>query len=184
MLYHASPTAEIKTLHPHTSNHNTPLIYFSEKRENTLVYLSNAVEKYCRETGFKHEGIWEKWATYGFKDGLLILEEYYPNAAKSTYSGVSGYIYHAEKDGSFEPQTDIPYAFISRNSVKTVGCEYIPDAYEALLSAAEKGQIVIKPYESNSPQKLEWIRETVKKEYEAAENHPEYRYFLKKHFEI
>ncbi len=183
MLYHASSTAGIDILHPHISNHGEPLVYFSEKRENTLVYLSNAVEKYCKETSFKYNGVWERWATYGFnKEGLLVLEEYYPNAAKLTYKGVPGYIYSVEKDSCFEPQGDIPYAFISRSNVNTVGCEFVSDAYEAILSAAEEGRIIFKPYDSNSPQKLKWIEDTVKKEYKSAENHPEYRYFLKNHF--
>lgn len=33
MYYHASQTADIKVLEPRISNHNTPLIYFSTKRE-------------------------------------------------------------------------------------------------------------------------------------------------------
>ncbi|WP_196805776.1 hypothetical protein [Butyrivibrio sp. WCD2001] len=74
------------------------MIYFSRKRENVLVYLSNAVEKYCRETGFAFDGIWQKWGPYGFgKEGRLCLEEYYPNALEETYSGVSGYIYSASE---------------------------------------------------------------------------------------
>lgn len=52
MYYHASPVAGIKVLEPRISNHNIPLVYLSEKRENTLVYLSNAVEKFCKEKGF------------------------------------------------------------------------------------------------------------------------------------
>ena len=52
MLYHASPIGGLTELRPHISNHGIPLLYFSQKRENTFVYLSNAVEKYCRETGF------------------------------------------------------------------------------------------------------------------------------------
>ena len=52
MLYHASGTGGIRVLEPRRSNHGVPLVYFSRKRENVLVYLSNAIEKYCRETGF------------------------------------------------------------------------------------------------------------------------------------
>ena len=101
MLYHASPVAAIKTLIPHVSNHDRALVYLSEKRENVLVYLSNAVEKHCRETGFAWNAPWYKWASYGFtKDGLLLLEEYYPNATEETYKGVSGYIYQAEESAS------------------------------------------------------------------------------------
>ena len=81
MLYHASPTSGLTVLTPHVSNHGHPLVYFSKKRENVLVYLSNAVEKYCRDTGFVHTGRWEKWGPYGFDlDGVQRLEEYYPNA--------------------------------------------------------------------------------------------------------
>ena len=44
---------------------------FSKKRENVLVYLSNAIQKYCIEQGFEYSGIWQKWAYYGFdKDGI------------------------------------------------------------------------------------------------------------------
>jgi hypothetical protein len=54
--YHASPIKDLKILEPRISNHGVPLVYLSKKRENVLVYLSNAVEKYCKETGFVHEG--------------------------------------------------------------------------------------------------------------------------------
>ena len=57
MYYHASPIKGIKVLEPRISNHNIPLVYFSTKRENTFVYLSNAVEKLCKEKGFIYEGV-------------------------------------------------------------------------------------------------------------------------------
>ncbi|MBR6708618.1 MAG: hypothetical protein IKL84_02950 [Clostridia bacterium] len=60
MYYHASPIKDIELLEPRVSNHEVPLIYLSKKRENVLVYLSNAVEKYCRETGFAYDGVWKK----------------------------------------------------------------------------------------------------------------------------
>ena len=77
MYFHASPVANIRQLEPRVSNHGVPLIYFSKKRENVLVYLSNAVEKYCRETGFAFAGRWQKWGPYGFdKDGIQRLVMY------------------------------------------------------------------------------------------------------------
>lgn len=53
MFFHASQIGKIKILEPRIPNHNIPLIYFSDKRENVLVYLSNAVEKVCKEKHFK-----------------------------------------------------------------------------------------------------------------------------------
>ena len=57
MYFHASPIEGIKILKPQISEHGVPLIYFSKKRENVLVYLSNAIEKYCKET-VKPNGNW------------------------------------------------------------------------------------------------------------------------------
>ena len=92
-FFHASQIKGIQVLEPRISNHNLPLIYFSGKRENVLVYLSNAVEKTCKEKNFQYTGIWHKWGSYGFtQDGRLQYEEYYPNALADTYKGVSGYI--------------------------------------------------------------------------------------------
>lgn len=111
MYYHASSIGTIQQLEPRISNHGIPLIYFSKKRENVLVYLSNAVEKYCRETGFAYEGRWQKWGPYGFdKNGLLRLEEYYPDALVKTYKGVSGYIYAVHHIEEAEFDVRIPYA--------------------------------------------------------------------------
>ncbi|MDE6589031.1 MAG: hypothetical protein K2K53_01530, partial [Oscillospiraceae bacterium] len=113
MYYHASPTPGIQVLEPRISNHNTPLIYFSKKRENVLVYLSNSVEKFCRDTGYAHAGKWTKWGPYGFKNGILRLDEYYPNALAETYAGVSGYIYCADSIQEAGQDIAIPAAAVS-----------------------------------------------------------------------
>lgn len=183
MLYHASQTPGLKELTPHISNHGKPLVYLSEKRENTLVYLSNAVEKCCLEEGLKHKGIYEKWGSYGFNaKGKLVLDEYYPNATYETYKGVSGYIYSVIEDGEATDLEGIPFAKISDRSVRIAGCEFIPDAYEALCEAEKNGLIILTHYKDNSPQMLEWIRKTVLSEYRNSIDKPEYRFFLEKKF--
>lgn len=185
MLYHASPTPNIKNLTPHVSNHGKPLIYLSSKRENVLVYLSNAVEKCCREKGFEHQGVYRKWASYGFtKDGLLQLDEYYPNATSDAYKGVSGYIYTLSESPFCLPMQDVPFAFTSDSPIPTVSCEFIPDAYEALLSAANEGKLLLTSYDQNSPKMLDWIKAAVTKEYEESSDSPEYRFFLKTKFDF
>lgn len=183
MLYHASSTPDIKTLLPHTSNHGKPLVYFSSKRENVLVYLSNAVELFARENGLLSNLPMCKWASYGFdKNGILQLDEYYPDATRQTYSGISGYIYTVEDTDSAAPMDDIPFAFISKSPVNTVKCEFVPDAYQALLTAEKEGKIKINPYKNNSAKMLEWIKKVITEEYNSHTDDVIYRAFLKDKF--
>lgn len=185
MYYHASPTGNIRVLEPRISNHNIPLIYFSTKRENVLVYLSNAIEKYCKETNFTHAGKWHKWATYGFEpDGTLRIDEYYPDALSDTYKGVSGYIYCAENISISNDNININNAVTSSVPVPVDSYEYIDDAYLEIVKAAEKGLIKIRKYEDMSDRMLSWIENTIINEYAEAENESDYRYFLKAKFEF
>lgn len=183
MYYHASQTGDIKVLEPRISNHNIPLIYFSLKRENVLVYLSNAIEKYCKETGFVHNGKWHKWASYGFdSDGVLVLDEYYPNATEDTYKGVSGYIYSAENVCVNEESININNAVTTSQPVTVIEVEFIEDAYDEIIRAAETGLIKIRRYEEQSDKMLKWIEKTIRDEYKNAENEADYRHFLKAKF--
>lgn len=180
MFYHASPMGGLEVLTPHVSNHGRPLLYLSRKRENVLVYLSNAVEKYCRETGFVHQGPFYKWASYGFtREGVLRLEEYYPHATEDTYRGVSGYIYSMEDAPGAQDQPDIPGAVITEESARPIRCEFVPDAYEAIMAAVAAGQITLQRYEENSPGMLAWIDRVTREEYAAMADHPEYLHFLR-----
>ena len=182
MYYHASPAAGIKILEPRTSNHHTPLIYFSKKRENVLVYLSNAVEKFCRETGYLHPGTWTKWGPYGFKNGVQQLEEYYPNALEDTYKGVSAYIYTVHETPEMQPLEGIRDAVISAEPVPVAGVEHIEDAYQAIMAAQEAGKIAVLRYEQLSKELRAWNERTIREEYAAAGAHPEYRHFIKAKF--
>lgn len=181
MLYHASPISGLTELSPRISNHGKPLVYFSEKRENVLVYLSNAVEKCCREEGLEHKGIFTKWGSYGFNsNGLFVLDEYYPNATYETYKGVEGYIYHVSESNEAAALEGVPFAKVSQEPVRVDGCEYVTDAYEALREAEAAGKIVLTRFEDNSPGKIEWIKRTILNEYREAEDKPEYRFFLER----
>lgn len=183
MYFHASQTANIEYLEPRVSNHGIPLIYFSTKRENTLVYLSNAIEKCCKETGYVYHGKWKKWGSYGFtKEGVLRLQEYYPNATIDTYKGVSGYIYSATLIEDMEKQSDIPFAFVTKSRTKVEGVEYIPDAYDSIMESVKKGEIILQKYEDLSEASHQWIHDTIIKEYETATE--EYKHFLKSKFEF
>ena len=183
MYYHASPIANIKILEPRISNHDVPLVYLSAKRENVLVYLSNAVEKYCKETGFSYTGNWSKWGPYGFdQSGKLVMEEYYPDALFETYAGVVGYIYSVKDNENLIANPEIPDCVVSKKPVPVETVEYISNAYEAILQAEKEGKIGIVRYEEFIGKREEWLRRIVKSEYESAVEHPEYRHFLRDKF--
>ena len=180
LYYHASSVPGIKQLEPQISEHGVPLVYLSSKRENVLVYLSNAVEKYCRETGFEYEGKRQKWGPYGFdRDGKLYLEEYYPDALVKTYKGVSGYIYSAEDAEDSGVVTGITDAITSSKPVEVTGMEFIPDALEAILQAESEGLIRIVRYREMTDKKKIWLKKVIWEEYVGSEAHPEYRHFLR-----
>lgn len=184
MYFHASQTEGITVLEPRISNHNIPLIYFSSKRENVLVYLSNAVEKYCREKHFPYNGVWSKWGPYGFdSDGILRYEEYYPNALEETYDGVNGYIYSCEEiEAERQFELNIPYAFVTGRETEAAHCEYVENALEEILKAEKHGLIRIVRYNDFIKKREEWLKKIIQTEYNKAFNHPEYQFFLKEKF--
>lgn len=183
VYYHASQQKDIKVLEPRISNHNKPLIYFSSKRENVLVYLSNAIEKFCKETNYEYDGIYSTWGPYSFtKEGLLQLEEYYKDALKDTYKGVSGYIYTVEEIPNQEVLSEIKDVYVTSDKVNVTNCEYIEDAYEEILRAYELGLINILKYEDLPDTKINWLNDIIPKEYNEANDHPEYKYFLENKF--
>ena len=183
MYYHASKVKGLSVLEPNVSMHEKPLVYLSRKRQNVLIYLSNAIEKFYRESGFVYDGVYQKWGPYGFdEDGIIRIEEYYPDALRSSMQGESGYIYSIKEAKLSDFDTGICDVVVSEKTVRVDGCEYVEDAYEAILEAEEKGLLRILRYEDLTDQKKQWINETVRREYEEAEEHPEYRYFLLHHF--
>lgn len=185
MFYHASPVKGIKVLEPRISNHGQPLIYFSDRKENVLVYLCNAIEKFCKETNFEHHGVYSKWGPYGFsRDGIVQIEEYYPNALYETYKGVDGYIYKVDTIPDMEPLGDIPHAYITSTNTAIDSVEYIPDAYDAIIDEVNKGNIILIKYEDFIKEKKDWLEKTIITEYEQSDDHPEYRYFLENKFDF
>ena len=182
-LYHASQVGKIEILELRISNHGVPRVYFSAKRENTFVYLSNAIEKFCRETKFTHTGPWQKWGPYGFTaDRRFQFQEYYPNALKETYQGVSGYIYTVAVADCILPLEGIPGAYYSSEPVKVVDCVRIEDAYAEFMTAYHDNRIDIKYYENWSPEQLKEIHKMIQSEYNQSDISDYYKYFLEHKF--
>lgn len=178
MYYHASGVKNLKVLKPHVSNHGKSLVYFSIKRENILVYLCNAVEKHIKEKYNRPLKQYEKWASYGISsDGRVRIEEYYPNATKETFKGVSGYIYTVSKLDNAQPLRGIKDVFVTQDDVVVDSCEFVKDAYNELLKAEKEGLIIIERYEDITEEKRQWIHKTILSEYKNSEN-DDYKEFL------
>lgn len=151
-----------------------------------LVYLSNAVEKVCKEGRFTFDGLWYKWGSYGFeKDGRLRFEEYYPNALEDTYKGIEGYIYSCSKIDPYQKlDIKIPNTFITAQKTTVDNCEFIPDAYNEMINAEANGLITILRYNEfiSNIKRREWLKKTIIDEYRNNSAHLDYRFFLESRF--
>lgn len=178
MYYHATDIKDLKVLKPHVSNHGKSWVYFSTKRENVLVYLSNAVEKHIKEKYNRPLKKYEKWASYGItNDGRVRIEEYYPNATKETFEGVSGYIYIVNKIEKVQPLKGIKDVFVTQDEITIDDCEFVEDAYAEILKAEKEGKIIIEYFEDISDKKHDWIKNTILNEYKNSDN-DDYKEFL------
>jgi len=182
MFYHASNIKDLKVLKPHVSNHGKSWVYFSTKRENILVYLSNAVEKYIKDKYNRPLKKYEKWASYGItSDGRVRIEEYYPNATKETFDGVSAYIYIVNQLETAQPLKGIKDVFVTQDQIKVDSCEFVENAYAEILNAEKDGKIVIERFEDITDKKRDWIEKTILNEYKNSDNE-DYKEFLLEKF--
>ena len=178
MYYHATNVSGLTSLKPHISNHGKSLVYFSSKRENILVYLSNAVEKHIKQKYNRPLKQYNKWASYGFEpDGRLRIEEYYPNATIETFKGTSGYIYSVNQLNNADQLTTIKDVYVTQDEVVVDDCEYVADAYDEILKAEQQGKIVIERFETITDKKRQWIEKTILNEYNNTDNQ-DYKEFL------
>ncbi len=184
MYYYASQTPDLNALPLDAANGN-PLV-LSSKKENVLAGLSNAIEKYCQEAGYAYSPDWSTWKPQGFDgNGIFCLEEYYPDAISDTYKGVSGYIYQVDAiPGACEQKnTQDGLQVTGSGSIPVCGCDFIPDAYEAILDAANKGAIRLLRFENMSGNTKKIIASLVKGDYDSMADIPAYRSFLEEKFQ-
>lgn len=182
IFYHASPVPNIEELLPFKSNHGT-YVYFSSKKANILVYLSNPIEKFHKDNNIPHEGKFSKWASYGFKDGKPVLEEYYPNATEDGYKGVGAYIYYCHDNDDIKLLNDLQDVYVSEKPVKPFKVEYIPDVYEAILEAEKAGDLSIMRFENADKKRLAWIKKYMQEIYDHTYMYDTHRNFMESKFD-
>lgn len=151
MFYHGSPVGGLTELKPSATKHfgKPKQVCMTSLRVMALLYLIDNFEY-----------------TYGYdKTGQIYYEEYYPNSLQKLYQGKSGYLYVCET-GEYDG-TEIPNEYVSPNPVKILSWEYIPDAFEAIQTAANNGEIILRSYEelSENTHKMvkDWYARDIKK---------------------
>ena len=130
-FYHGSPVGGLTELQPSEARQfgKPRQVCMSALRAMALLYLIDNFEY-----------------TYGYdKSGRIYYEEYFPDSLEKLYGGKSGYLYECAA-GEYQT-TKIPNEYVSPVPVRTLSCEYIPDAYLALREAADRGEIRLVPYD-------------------------------------
>lgn len=152
MFYHGTSNGNLSELKPQISEHGKPYIYFAANPVVALFYTVKIVEKPF------------SWFPYGFKSGIPVYTEYYPDALADVYKGKKGYIYEFENVEEAENPTEISCACVCAKPLKAEKITEIPDVYEKLLEHEKNGELIIERYESLNKSKLEWIENTIKSE--------------------
>lgn len=131
MLYHASSTAGKRILEPHLSTHGKEYVYAIRNRVTAMCFGApkDDFDILIDEV-----------------DGKPVLFECYPDALKRVYAGKACSLYTVKEDGFLQGQTGWESEMVSENPVEVISEEIIPDIYESLGSAENRGECVINRY--------------------------------------
>ena len=94
--------------------------------------------------------------TYGYREGQIHLDEYFPNALEILYRGKSASLYICQPEQT--ETTKIPNEVMSEKPVSVVEEIFIPDALEALLEQQRLGNLLIRRYHELPERAYDWIR--------------------------
>ena len=140
-FYHCSPVSGLKVLEP-----RKPESFDKPARVYMTTLLPMALMYSIRNYEY----------TYGYMDGQIHLDEYFPNALEILYRGKSASLYLC--DPASTESTRIPNEAVSDGAVPILQEIFIPDALEALLEQQRLGNLVIRRYHELPERAYEWIR--------------------------
>ena len=140
-FYHCSPVSGLKMLEP-----RKPESFDKPARVYMTTLLPMALMYSIRNYEY----------TYGYMDGQIHLDEYFPNALEILYRGKSASLYLC--DPASTESTRIPNEALSDGAVPILQEIFIPDALEALLEQQRLGNLVIRRYHELPERAYEWIR--------------------------
>lgn len=140
-FYHCSPTAGLTVLEP-----GKPAAFDKPAR----VYMTTLLPMALMYSITNYE------YTYGYQDGQIHFDEYFPDELEILYRGKSASLYLCEPE--YTETTRIPNEAVSGQPVRILQEIRIPDACEALLEQARLGNLVIRRYHELPEKAHDWIR--------------------------
>lgn len=96
--------------------------------------------------------------TYGYMDGQMHFDEYFPGELEILYRGKSASLYICQPTETEE--TKIPNEAVLEKPVPVVEEIFIPDACDALLEQERLGNLIIRRYHELPEKGYDWIRKT------------------------
>lgn len=139
-FYHCSPIPGLTLLQP-----KKPAAFDKPARVYMTTLLPMALMYSIRN--------WEY--TYGYQNGQIHLDEYFPNALEVLYRGKSASLYLCNPEHT--ENTRIPNEAVSEKAVPVVKEIFIPDALEALLEQQRLGNLIIRRYQELPEKAYPWI---------------------------
>ncbi|MCM1543191.1 MAG: hypothetical protein NC121_18315 [Blautia sp.] len=133
MLYHVSPNAGLKTLHPHESSHKTAYVYATENFVTGLLFgVKQDDFDFCISTDEK---------------GCPTVYECYPDAFRNRYQGKSCSVYVVDEEGFQRGFTSWDGELVCDKAVEVRNEIRIIDLYDRFIEEESLGNIVIHRYE-------------------------------------
>lgn len=176
-LYHGSAIAGIGALEPRSRLHGTErrVVYLTDNLPCALFYIWDGARI----------GYQEKHVTGGIRNGIAFYEEQFPNQLETFYGGVSGYLYHIPKTPAVRPLDGREGLYYVGETVAPAKAELIPDVYQALLRCETLGQLEVRRYSEQTPERqrelVELIAAVIIRE-GFCQNDPARAAFLRKYF--
>ncbi len=141
IFYHCSPISGLTHLEP-----RKPVSFDKPARVYMTTLLPMALMYSIRNYEY----------TYGYRDGQIHFDEYFPGELELLYRGKSASLYVCAPEHT--ETTRIPNEAVSEKPVPILEEIFIPDACEALLEQERLGNLEIRRYHELPERAYTWIR--------------------------
>ncbi len=141
-LYHGSAIANITTLEPRSSLHNSDkkVVYFTGNLPFALLYIWDG----------KRNNYDRKYVSGGIRNRTAFYEEWFPNQFETFYKNVSGYLYCVQDSVDFLPVENRADMFYSEHNVSVDKIIFISNVYEEISKYEKSGEFTVLRYNEQS----------------------------------